>query len=148
VFLAEPLVPVCIFLPWFSAICAHDIFVDILRANIEVIKHIRSEYKIAERDISINTPSLTARISVIILPSSLALSKASGLLLYPFIYLSRVLASITIMLVLFWAILLILSVYLRKVFPAKPGLQELLFKKDKRVIFCSKYIFFVVFFPS
>ena len=100
-FLAEPLVPVCIFLPWFSAICAHDIFVDILRANIEVIKHIRSEYKIAERDISINTPSLTTRILVIILSNSLVLSKASGLLLYSSVYSSRVLASVVIILVLF-----------------------------------------------
>jgi hypothetical protein len=36
---------------------------------------------------------------VIILSSYLVLSKASGLFLYPFIYLSRVLASIAIMLV-------------------------------------------------
>ena len=126
--------------------CTYDIFVNILYVNIEVIEHIRSKYKIAERDIGIDIPSLTARILVIISPSSLVLSKASGLFLYPSVYLSRVLASITIILVLFCAILLILLVYLRKVFSAKPGLRKLLLKKNRKVVFCSKYIFFVVFF--
>jgi hypothetical protein len=92
---------ICMFLPWFLIICTYDIFVDILRANIKIIEHVRSEYKVVERDISINTPSLTTRILVIILSNSLVLSKASGLLLYPYIYLSRVLASITIILVFF-----------------------------------------------
>jgi hypothetical protein len=86
---------------WFSAICAYDIFVDILYINIEIIERIRSEYKIAERDINIDTPSLTARISITISSNSLVSSKASGLFLYPFIYLLRVLASIIIILVLF-----------------------------------------------
>jgi hypothetical protein len=89
------------FLLWFSATCAYNTFVDILHVNIEVVEYIRSEYKVIERDISINTPSLTARILVTILSSSLVLSKASGLFLYPSVYLSRVLASITIILVFF-----------------------------------------------
>jgi hypothetical protein len=101
VFLAEPLVLVYMFPPWFSATCAHNTFVDILHADIEVIEYIRSEYRVTERDISINTPSLTARISVTISSSSLVLSKASGSPLYPSVHLSRVLASITIILVLF-----------------------------------------------
>jgi hypothetical protein len=87
------------FFSWFLAICAYNIFVDILYINIKVIERIRSKYKIIERDIDINTPSLTARILIIISSSSLVLSKASGLLLYPSIYLSRVLASIVIILV-------------------------------------------------
>jgi hypothetical protein len=115
VFLAEPLAPVCIFPLWFSATCVYDIFVNTLHANIKVIKRVKSKYKVAKHDIGIDTPSLTTRISVIISPSSLVSSKASGSLLYPSIYLSRVLASITIILVLFWAILLILSVCLRTV---------------------------------
>jgi hypothetical protein len=101
VFLAEPLAPVCIFLPWFSATCAYDIFVDILYTNIKVIERVKSKYRIAKYDVGINTSSLTARISVIISSSSLVLSKASGLFLYPSIYLSRVLACITIILVFF-----------------------------------------------
>jgi hypothetical protein len=101
VFLAEPLVFVCVFLPWFSVTCAYDTFVDILHANIEVIEYIKSEYKVIERNININVFSLIARISVIISSSSLVLSKASGSLLYPSIYLSRVLTSITIILVFF-----------------------------------------------
>jgi hypothetical protein len=145
--LAELLAPVCMFFSWFSATYAYNIFVDILCANIEIIKRVRSEYKIIERNININIPSLTTRISVIILPNSLVLSKASGLFLYPFIYLSRVFASITIILVFFWVILLILLVYLRKISFAKPGLRELLSKKNKEIIFYSKYIFFVIFLP-
>jgi hypothetical protein len=101
VFLAEPLVFAYEFPPWFSATYAYDVFIDILHADIKVIERVRSEYKIAEHDIGINTPSLTARILVIILPNSLVLSKASGLFLYPSIYLSKVLASITIILVFF-----------------------------------------------
>jgi hypothetical protein len=102
VLLAELLVFVCMFFLWLSATCAYDVFVDILRANIEVIERVRSKYKkVAERDININTPSLTARILVIILPNSLVLSKTSGLFLYPFIYLSTVLASVIIILVFF-----------------------------------------------
>jgi hypothetical protein len=101
VFLAEPLALICIFLPWLSATCTYDTFVDILYVNIEVIECVRSEYKVIEYDISTNTPSLTARISITISPSSLVLSKASGSLLYPFIYLSSVLVSITIILVHF-----------------------------------------------
>jgi hypothetical protein len=90
-----------VFLPWFSATCAYNIFVDILYANIKVIEYIRSKYRVVEYNISINIPASTARILVIILSSSLVLSKASGSFLYPFIYLSRVLASITIILVFF-----------------------------------------------
>jgi hypothetical protein len=101
VFLAEFLAFVYMFLPWLSAICTYNTFVDILYTNIKVIERVRSKYKIVERDININIPSLTARILVIISSNSLVLSKASGLLLYPFIYLSRVFASITIMLVFF-----------------------------------------------
>jgi hypothetical protein len=101
VLLAEPLVLICIFPPWFSATCTYDTFVDILRANIEVIERVRSKYKVVERDISTNTPSLTARILITISSSSLVLSKASGSFLYLSIYSSRVLASVTIMLVLF-----------------------------------------------
>jgi hypothetical protein len=98
--LAEPLALVYVFPPWLSATCAYDTFVDMLRANIEVIERVRSEYKVAKRDINTDTPSLTARISVIISPSSLVSSKASGSLLYPSVYSSRVLASIVIILVL------------------------------------------------
>jgi hypothetical protein len=134
-----------VFLLWFSATCAYDTFVDILCANIKVVEYIRSEYKIAERNIGIDIPSLTARISVTILPNSLVLSKASGLFLYPFIYLSRVLASITIILVLFWAILLILSVCLRKISSAELVLRGLLPRRDKGIVFYSKYTFFAVF---
>jgi hypothetical protein len=99
--LAEPLTPVYVFPPWLSATCAHDVFVDTLYVDIEVVERVRSEYRVVERDINTDTPSLTARILVIILPSSLVSSKASGSLLYPFIHSSRVLASITIMLVFF-----------------------------------------------
>jgi hypothetical protein len=99
VFLAEPLAFVCMLFPWFSATYAYNTFVYILRVNIKVVERIRSEYRVAEYNISIYIPSLTARISMIISSSSLVLSKASGPLLYPFIYLSRVLASITIILV-------------------------------------------------
>jgi hypothetical protein len=148
IFLAEPLAFICMFLLWFSVICTYNIFVDILRINIEIIKCIRSKYKIINRDIGIDIPSLIARISVIILSNSLVLSKVSRLFLYLFIYLSRVLASITIILVLFWAILLILLVRLRKVFSIKPGLQELLFRKNKRIVLCFKYIFFCGFLSS
>jgi hypothetical protein len=147
VLLAESLALVYVFPPWFSATCTHDIFVDILHADIEVIERVRSEYRVIEHDISANTSSLTARISIIISPSSLASSKASGLFLYPSIYSSRVLASITIILVFFWAILLILSVCLRKVFSVKLGLRGLSPRKNKGVVFCSKYIFFVAFLP-
>jgi hypothetical protein len=101
VFLAEPLASIYMFPPWLSAICAYDIFVDILRANIEIIEYIKSEYKIIKRDVNINIPSLTTRISVIISSSSLVLSKASRSLLYLSIHSLRVLASITIMLVFF-----------------------------------------------
>jgi hypothetical protein len=101
VLLAEPLAFVCVFPPWFSATCAYDTFVDTLYTNIEVIEYIRSEYKVAKHNISINISSLTARILIIILSSSLVLSKVSGLFLYLSIYLSRVLASITIILVFF-----------------------------------------------
>jgi hypothetical protein len=135
------------FFLWFSATCIYDTFVDILHVNIEVIKHVKSKYKITKRDIGIDISSLTARILVIISPSSLISSKTSGLLLYPSIYLSRVFPSITIILVFFWVILLILSVCLRKVSFIKPGLQELLFRKDKGIIFYSKYIFLWFFFP-
>jgi hypothetical protein len=100
-FLAEPLALVCMFPPWLSATCAYNIFVDILRANIEVIERVRSEYRITERDININTPSLTARISVTISPSSLVLFEASGSFLYPSIYLSRVIVNIIIILAFF-----------------------------------------------
>jgi hypothetical protein len=98
-FLAESPVFVYVFFPWFSATCIYDTFVDILYINIEIIEYIKSEYKVIEYNININIPSLTARILVIILSSSLVLSKASGLLLYPSIYSSMVLASIVIMLV-------------------------------------------------
>jgi hypothetical protein len=147
VLLAESLVFVCMFLPWFSATCSYDTFVDILRADIEIIEYIRSEYRVAERDISINTSSLTARILVIILSSSLVLSKVSGLFLYHSIYLSRVLASIAIMLVLFWVILLILSAHLPKISSAELGLRGLLPTKNRGIIFYSKYTFFVAFLP-
>jgi hypothetical protein len=100
-FLAEFLIFIYMFSLWFSATYTYDIFVNILYVNIEVIEHVRSEYKIIERDININTPSLTARILVIVSFNSLVLFKASRLLLYPFIYLSRVLASIIIILVFF-----------------------------------------------
>jgi hypothetical protein len=99
--LAEPLIFICMFFLQFSAICAYDTFVYILRANIEVIEYIRSKYKVVKRDISINISSLIARISIIILSNSLVLSKASGLFLYSSIYSSRVLISITIILVFF-----------------------------------------------
>jgi hypothetical protein len=101
VFLAEPLVFVCVFFLWFSATCIYNTFVNILYANIEIIEYIRSEYKVAKHDININTPSLTARILIIILSNSLVSSKTSGSLLYPFIYSSRVLANITIILIFF-----------------------------------------------
>jgi hypothetical protein len=136
-----------VFPSWLLAICAYDTFVDILRADIEVVERVRSEYKVAKRDISTNTPSLTARILVIISPSSLVLSKASGSLLYPSVYSSRVLVSIIIILVLFWAILLILSVCLRKVSSAKLGLRGLLPRKNRKIAFCSKCTFFVAFLP-
>jgi hypothetical protein len=145
--LAEPLTLVYVFPPWLSATCAYNAFVDTLYADIEVVERVRSKYKVAKRNINTDAPSLTTRISVTISPNSLVLSKASRLLLYPSVYSSRVLASVTIMLVLFWAILLILSVYLRKVFSAKPGLQELLLRKNKRAALYSKYIFFVAFLP-
>jgi hypothetical protein len=122
-----------------SAIYTYNAFVDILRANIEVIERIKSKYKVAERDININIPSLTARILVIILSSFLVLSKAFRLLLYPFIYLSKVLASVTI--------ILILLVYLQKIFSAELDLRGLLPRRNRKIIFYSKYIFFVVFFP-
>jgi hypothetical protein len=99
--LAEPLAPVCMFPPWLSATCAYNTFVDTLRVDIKVVERVRSKYRVVKRDININTPSLTARISVTISPSSLVLSKASGSLLYPSVYSSRVLASAAIMLVLF-----------------------------------------------
>jgi hypothetical protein len=50
IFLAELLVLVCMFPPWFSAICAYNIFVYILRVNIKVIERVRSEYRVAERE--------------------------------------------------------------------------------------------------
>jgi general stress protein CsbA len=55
---------VCVFLSWFSAICAYNIFVDILYTNIKVIERVRSKYRIAEYNIGINIPSLTIRILV------------------------------------------------------------------------------------
>jgi hypothetical protein len=94
-------VPVCVFPLWLSAIYAYNTFVDILRANIEVIEYVRSKYKVVKCDIGTDTPSLTARILVIILPNSLVSSKASGSFLYSSIYLSRVLTSVTIILVFF-----------------------------------------------
>jgi hypothetical protein len=145
VLLAEPPAPVCVFPPWLSATCAYNTFVDILHAklhaNIEVVERVRSEYRLAECDIGADAPSLTARISVTISPSSLVLSKASGSFLYPSIYSSRVLASITIMLAFFWAILLILSVYLRKVSSAEPGLRRLLLRRKKSSILLQIYLF-------
>jgi hypothetical protein len=100
-FLAKPLAFICIFPLWFSAIYAYDIFVDILYVNIKVIERVRSKYKVVERNININTPSLTVRILVTILSSFLVLSKTSGSFLYPFIHLLKVLISVTIILVLF-----------------------------------------------
>jgi hypothetical protein len=43
--LAEPLALICVFLPWLSATYAHDAFVDTLRANIEIVEHVMSEYR-------------------------------------------------------------------------------------------------------
>jgi hypothetical protein len=101
VFLAEPLVLVYMFPPWLSATCIYNTFVNILRADIKIIERVRSKYKVAKYNINTDIPSLTARILVIISPSSLVLSKASRLLLYPSIYLLRVLASIVIILIFF-----------------------------------------------
>jgi hypothetical protein len=90
-----------VFFLLFSATCAYDIFVDILYTNIEIIEHVRSEYKIAKRDIGIDIPSLIARILITILSAFLVLSKTSGSFLYPFIYSLRIFANVTIILVFF-----------------------------------------------